>query len=175
MTDYLGNLYTKVADYLWDGSTAIPQIDGIKNYAVKPNNYIRWDKATAEARYLRKEEIQAADMPEVELKITDVRPVNADSCQVENDVTFTVSVASGNWKITNATKLYSQIISLLSVLIHTGEVCGWNIGQPNACVVNAAVGSGRVGKDKEIRKNQPGFTFDVNFTIRYAVQVYPTG
>jgi len=166
MTDYLGNLYTRVADYLWNGSQTVPQIDGIKNHGVKIANFIRWDKAEAEARYLRRAEIQAADMPEVELKLNGISTANVDSCQLQHDVTFALTIASGTWKITNATKLYSLVMSLLSVLEHTNEACGWDIGFPNACVANAVNGSGSVGKDREIRKNQSGFTFDVNFTIR---------
>ena len=164
--DFLGNLYTCVSDYLWNGSKTYPQVVGLKECGVKPFNYIRWDKESAEARYSKKQEIQPADMPEVVLEMTRIRIKTADSCNIQSEVNFNLSVASGNWKITNATKLYNQIMTLLAVAMHTNEVCHWDIGKPYAIVRHVLIGDGSIGRDKEIRKNQSGFTFEVGFSVQ---------
>jgi len=168
--DILGNLYTKVCEYLWNGSETYPQVTGIKEFGVKPFNFIRWDSAAAEARFSKKPDLQPADMPEVDVMMGNIRTSNADSCCLQHDVGFTVTVASGSWKITNATKLYHQIMALLSILQHTSETCGWDIGKPQAVVDVVQIGDGRIDRNKEISKNQSGFTFSVSFTVRIYVQ-----
>ena len=173
--DYIGNLYTKVANYLWNGSETLPQVKGIKDYGVKSNNFIRWDNELAEARYSRKHQVQPADMPEVELRMTSIRPALSDMCHVVSEVNFVLTVASGNWKITNATKLYNQIMVLLAVLVKSNELCHWDIGKPNAIVEIAKINDGQVGEDREIRKNQPGFTFEVGLAVRIITTPHHTG
>lgn len=168
--DTLGSLYTKVCDYLWNGSETYPQVKGIKEFGVKPFNFIRWDNPTAEARFQKKPDLQPADMPEIEVLMPTIRPKTIDSCGIDSDIGFTVRIASGAWKITNATKLQSQVMALLSILMYTSETCQWDIGKPYADVGLATVGDGRISRDPEINKNMSGFTFEVGFTVKIKVQ-----
>jgi len=180
MDDYLGNLYTKVCDYLWEGSKTVPHVVGIgcrpegegRNtaFGVKPFNFVRWDNATAEARFSKRENLLPADLPLVEVLMEGVRPENFDSCVMKSQIDFSITVASGSWKITNATKLYNQITALISILQHTNEMCGWDIGKPDAVAGFATFRNGTIQRNPEISKNQSGFTFDVNFSIEFYVQ-----
>jgi len=164
--DYIGNLYTKVAEYLWNGSETRPQVKGIKDCGVKSSNYLRWDNELAEKRYERKSSLQASDLPKVELRMTGIKTKVADSAHIQHDINFLILIASGSWKITNATKLYSQIITLVSVLMKSNEIYQWDIGKPYSSVGIVQHNDGQIGQDPEIRKNQPGFTFNVGLAIR---------
>ena len=177
--DYLGNLYSVVCDYLWNGSTAVPQIVGLKD-AVKPNNYIRWDNDLAEARFTRKEQVQPGDLPEVEVTMTRIQSRNLDSCNLQHDVNFEVKVTTGVWKLTNATHIYQRILSLLATAMHTGECCHWDVTQdkdrvsenPKSTIVEVLQpGEGRIGREQEISRNQGGWTFATNFAVRIQTNV----
>ena len=184
--DYLGNLYSVVCDYLWNGSTAVPQIIGLKSVQrhgtklVKPNNYIRWDNDLAEARFTKKEQVQPGDLPEVEVLMGSIRTQNLDSCRTMHDINFEVRVTSGTWKLTNATQIYQQILSLLATAMHTSECCHWDITQdssgvseePKSTIVEVLQpGDGTIGRDSDVSRNIGGWTFTIRFAVRIQTNV----
>jgi len=179
--DYLGNLYSVVCDYLWNGSTAVPKVVGLKSVQrkgvplIKPNNYIRWDNDLAEARFTKKEQVQPGDLPEVEVTMGTISTQNIDSCHIRHDVNFEVRVTSGVWKITHATPIYQQILSLLATAMHTGECCHWDITKdeaPKSTIVEfIQPGEGRIGREQEVSRNFGGWTFTIRFAVRIQTNV----
>ena len=141
---------------------------------------MRWDNDLAEARYTKKDQVQPGDLPEVEVTMGSIRTSNLDSCKIRHDINFEVRVTSGVWKVTNATQIYQQILSLLSTAFHTGECCQWNITRdkdgisenPQSTIVEVVQpGDGNISRDQDVSRNIGGWTFTIKFAVRIQTNV----
>lgn len=149
--DNLGKLYTKVADFVQDCA----------GDAVKRGNFIRFDANDSNANFQAKQNINRADLPEVQVHLLGAVPSGGQTCATQANVRFEIFVYTDKWRLRDVSPLAWGIWTCLNSV--NSNICQWDIGE-GAGVIRGQPPEINVGFDSE-RAGISGFHFQISFSV----------